>query len=53
MSNETSGLPANKNEKAGQNKGTAEWERPLLRRLMTKEAQMPNIGKFNENNTGS
>jgi len=53
MPNETSGLPANKKEQTRQDKGPAEWERPTLRRLMTKEAQMPNAGKFNENNTGS
>ena len=53
MSNETPKFPADKSEKTQPDKGRAKWERPALRRLLTKEAQMPNVVKFNESNTGS
>lgn len=53
MANEKSEFPIPKNEQVEPDKPRAVWERPALRRLLTKEAQMPSVGKVNENNDGS
>jgi hypothetical protein len=53
MSNSKSEMPATKNTPTPPNRGRAEWERPAVRRLLANEANMPNIGKANENNDGS